>query len=163
MPPSLISSNRTDECRCIAITKQMPQAPTVTVETDRAATAAQLASALQAWNEAQVGPRNTEHFTLSIRGDDGELLGGLVGEIFWNALYVSILWIKDGHRGSGYGSALMNRAEEIARKRLCDVVFLTSMSFQAPGFYEKCGYTRFAELNAAPQGFSRIWFAKQLR
>jgi ribosomal protein S18 acetylase RimI-like enzyme len=134
----------------------------VTVERDQSAVATELATALQKWNEAQVGPRNTEHFTLSVRADDGELLGGIVGEMFWNALYISILWVKDGHRRNGYGSALMNRAEEIARARPCDVVFLTSMTFQAPEFYEKCGYTRFAELDAAPRGFTRIWFAKRL-
>jgi ribosomal protein S18 acetylase RimI-like enzyme len=132
------------------------------IERDPARVGAELTAALAAWNEAQVGPRNTQHVTLSIRAQDGELLGGLVGEMFWNCLYISVLWVKDGHRGMGYGTALMQRAEEIAKARPCDVVFLTSMTFQAPAFYEKCGYTQFAELNAAPKGFSRIWFSKHL-
>ena|SRR5215468_8555957 len=80
----------------------------------------------------------------------------------WNCLYISVLWVKEGHQRKGYGHALMTRAEEIARIRPCDVIFLATMSFQAPGFYEKCGYARFAELNEAPTGFSRIWFAKRL-
>jgi GNAT superfamily N-acetyltransferase len=134
----------------------------VIIEPDQSGVAAELSAALTNWNEARVGPRKPESFTLSIRGDHGELLGGLVGEMFWNALYVAVLWVDDAHQRKGYGTALLNRAEEIARKRPCDVVFLTSMTFQAPGFYEKCGYSRFAELNAAPRGFSRIWFAKSL-
>src|SRR4029450_14043657 len=100
----------------------------VTVERDQSAVATELATALQNWNEAQVGPRNTEHFTLSVRADDGKLLGGRVGEMFWNAFYSSLLWVKDGHRRNGYGSALLNRAEEIVRARPWDVVFLTSMT-----------------------------------
>lgn len=134
----------------------------VVVETNQPAVAAELAAALGAWNEAQAGPRNTERFTLSVRGANGELLGGLVGEMFWSCLYISVLWVKDDCRGKGYGTALMNRAEEIAKARPCDVVFLTTMTFQAPQFYESCGYTRFAELDAAPEGFNRIWFMKRL-
>jgi GNAT superfamily N-acetyltransferase len=126
------------------------------------AVADQLRASLMAWNESQVGPRNTEHFTLSIRGHDDELLGGLIAEMFWNAAYVSVLWVDEAHRGKGYGTALMQRAEEIARARPCDIVFLATITFQAPLFYEKCGYTRLAHLNAAPKGFDRIWFVKSL-
>jgi hypothetical protein len=57
----------------------------------------------------------------------------------------------------------MQRAEEIARARPCDIVFLATMTFQAPQFYEKCGYTRLAHLSAAPKGFDRIWFVKGLQ
>ena len=134
----------------------------VVVETNQPDVAAELAAALQAWNEAQAGSRNTQHFTLSVRGANDELLGGLVGEMFWNCLYISVLWVKDGCRGKGYGTALMNRAEEIARAGPCDVAFVTTMTFQAPQFYEKRGYSQFAELDAAPKGFTRIWYMKRL-
>jgi GNAT superfamily N-acetyltransferase len=140
----------------------MDSLPIIIREPDHAFVAAELNAALVAWNEARVGPRNTEPFALSIRGDDDELLAGLTGEMFWTTLYVGVLWVKDTHQRRGYGTALLNRAEEIAKARPCDLVFLTSMTFQAPDFYEKRGYTRFAQLDAAPKGFSRIWFSKRL-
>jgi hypothetical protein len=36
------------------------------------------------------------------------------------------------------------------------------MAFQAPRFYEKCGYAAFGELPHAPQPFGRAWLAKPL-
>jgi len=72
-----------------------------TIRESDSAVADQLRAFLMAWNESQVGPRNTEHFTLSIRGHDDELLGGLIAEMFWNAAYVSVLWVDEAHRGKG--------------------------------------------------------------
>jgi GNAT superfamily N-acetyltransferase len=78
------------------------------------------------------GPRNTFNFVLSVRDGQGELVAGLIGETLWNALLVSVLWVHAAHRKSGYGTALMGRAEQIARERACEVVFLNTMTFQAP-------------------------------
>ena len=126
------------------------------------AAAAEISGALQQWNEKQAGPRNTQRFALTIRSEDGELLGGLVGEMFWTFLYVADLWVTEHHRGRGFGRALMACAEELAARRGCTVVFLSTMMFQAPEFYEKCGYRAFGTLPHAPADLGRIWFAKQI-
>jgi len=73
-----------------------------------------------------------------------------------------VLWVHAQHRKSGYGTALMRRAEQIARERACDVVFLSTMTFQAPAFYAKLGYKMFGELADAPRGYGRLWFCKWL-
>ena len=52
--------------------------------------------------------------------------------------------------------------EDMAAHRGCTVVFLSTMTFQAPRFYEKCGYTAFGTLPHAPADLGRIWFAKQI-
>ena len=57
----------------------------------------------------------------------------------------------------------MGRAEQIAEERACEVVFLNTMTFQAPGFYSKLGYKVFGELTDAPRGYGRLWFCKRLR
>jgi len=36
------------------------------------------------------------------------------------------------------------------------------MTFQAPGFYAKLGYTVFGELADVPRGHRRLWFCKRL-
>jgi len=110
--------------------------PPIILEPAHASAADELTTALVDWNERQVGPRNCQPFTLSIRGDDGELLAGLVGEMFWSFLYISVVWVKEEHRAKRYGSVLIERAEQMAGERPCSVAFLNTMSFQAPGAVE---------------------------
>jgi GNAT superfamily N-acetyltransferase len=134
----------------------------ITVEASPIAVAAELDTRLGEFNEEQMGPRNTHNFVLSVRDGTGELVAGLVGETLWNALLVSVLWVHAQHRKTGYGTALMGQAEQIAEERACDVVFLNTMTFQAPGFYSKIGYKVFGELTDAPRGYGRLWFCKRL-
>jgi GNAT superfamily N-acetyltransferase len=79
-------------------------------------------------------------------------------------LYVAILWVDEEHRGTRCGSALLDSAERIAKDHGCEVVFLTTGTFQASasGFYEKKGYTKFAELPYGSKGFGKAWFSKPL-
>ena len=134
----------------------------VTVETNPAV-AAEIDAQLNHFNEKQIGPRNSFSIVLSVRDGKGELVGGLIGETLWNAFWVGVLWVHSEHRKNGYGTALMERAEQIASERDCDVLFLSTMTFQAPGFYTKLGYTAFGELTNAPRGYSRVWFYKRVR
>ena len=134
----------------------------ITIEANQTAVAAELDAELGRFNEQQIGPRNTVTFVLSVRDGKGELVAGLVGETLWNALLVSVLWVHAQHRNAGYGTALMARAEQIAKERACDVAFLNTMTFQAPGFYRKLGYHVFGELTDAPRGHGRLWFSKQI-
>jgi GNAT superfamily N-acetyltransferase len=134
----------------------------ITLEAEPEPLATELGSRLRAWNDELMGPANRQRFTLSVRDDDGNVIAGLVGEQFWNVLYIEALWVTEEHRKNGFGSALLARAETIARQRPCEAVYLSTFTFQAPIFYEKCGYTRFGELPYGPQGSRRIWFAKRL-
>ncbi len=122
----------------------------------------ELSERLREFNEEQVGPRNTLNFVLSVRDDAGNLVAGLTGETFWNALYVHVLWVHTQHRKSGYGTALMERAEQIAKARGCDLSMLSTFSFQAPTFYTKLGYQVFGELADLPVNHRRFWFSKRL-
>jgi GNAT superfamily N-acetyltransferase len=123
--------------------------------------AEQLDAELTAFNERQAGPLQREKLGLAIR-DGGRLVGGLSGEIFWNSLYVHALWVAEPERHNGHGRSLLGRAEELARERGCDVIYLSTFEFQAPGFYRKLGYSPFAELVGAPRASRRTWFAKWL-
>ena len=122
----------------------------------------ELSERLNEFNEGQVGPRNTLNFVLSVRDDAETLVAGLTGETFWNALYIHVVWVHAQHRKSGYGTALMERAEQIARARGCDVSMLSTFSFQAPAFYTKRGYQVFGEVADLPSNHRRFWFSKRL-
>jgi len=98
-----------------------------------------------------------------VRDDSGKIVGGVngnYGSFGW--LYVNALWVDDRLRRQGLGSELMNRIEAEAIKHDCKNVFLNTMSFQAPEFYKKLGYTTFAELEDFPAGHSRIFLRKKL-
>jgi len=119
---------------------------------------------LEGYNLAHTG--DTPAFTpltLFVRDDDGTIRGGLLGGTAWGWLYIAILWIEDSQRGQGYGQKLVAMAEEIAVERGCQAVHLDTMSFQAPDFYLKLGYTIYGRLDDFPTGHSRIFLYKLLR
>jgi len=117
---------------------------------------------LRAFNEAAAGPLHRKPVVLTVRSDAGTLLGGLVGEIYWNAVYIQHLWVDEAHRRQGYGAALLQAAEDAARSESCDVAYLSTFDFQAQRFYETHGYAVFGELPDVPPGSRRQWFRKAL-
>lgn len=117
---------------------------------------------LLGFNQEQAGPFQDVRVVLTVRGAGGELLGGLVGLGFWNGLFIDLVWVDEPARGRGIGTALMRAAESEARKRGWQVCFLSSWTFQAPGFYRRLGYEPFGELKGMPPGHTRTWFAKWL-
>jgi GNAT superfamily N-acetyltransferase len=118
---------------------------------------------LISFNEASAGPLRTRDVVLTVRDDAGVLIAGLTAEIFWNALYIHILWVDEEHRRSGYGAALLQRAEDAARADSCEVAYLSTFDFQAPEFYARCGYAVAGELRNVPPGSRCRWFCKVLR
>ena len=65
-------------------------------------------------------------------------------------------------RGQGYGTQLLQAAEQAARTRGCHQVVLDSYSFQAPGFYQKHGYEVFAILEDHPRQHRNYYLRKRL-
>jgi ribosomal protein S18 acetylase RimI-like enzyme len=125
-------------------------------ESDVAQTREAVIQGLSAYNAARVGPRNTEPLAISLRDDDGMIVGGLIGELKWEWLHVDLLWIDDAHRGQGHGEALVAMAEQAARDHGASGVYLSTMSIQAPDFYPKLGYSEFARMDNYPVAGHRI-------
>jgi GNAT superfamily N-acetyltransferase len=119
-------------------------------EADVAATREAVVRGLSAHNEARVGPRRTEPLALSLRDEAGTMVGGLIGELKWEWLYVDLLWIDEAHRGAGHGEALLGMAEQAARDYGARGVYLGTMSIQAPGFYPRMGYRECGRMEDYP-------------
>lgn len=98
-----------------------------------------------------------------IKSDDGTIVGGLLGASWWGWLYISVVWVHDDLQGQGFGSQLMQMAEEEARKRNCRSVVLDTHDFQAYPFYQKLGYEIFGELEDFPPGHFRYYLRKRLQ
>ena len=100
---------------------------------------------------------------LFLRGDRDEVLGGLLGQIWGLWLHISYLWVAEPARGAGNATRLMRAAEDYAIGRGCVGGYLSSFSFQAPGFYQKLGYQIYAVHEGFPPGHSHFHLRKALR
>ena len=117
---------------------------------------------LIAHNNKFAGPIRYQRLVLSAR-EGRRIVGGLVGDCAWNFVYVHLIWIDEQARGRDHGSRLMRAAEAVARKRRAALVYLNTFTFQAPKFYEKLGYRRFAKLEGTPSADSnRFFYVKRL-
>lgn len=97
-----------------------------------------------------------------VRAPDGEVLGGVISETYWDWLYVNLMWLREDVRGQGYGQRLLALAEAEARQRGAEYAYLDTFSFQAPEFYKKQGYEVFGTLENFPPGHQRYFMRKAL-
>jgi GNAT superfamily N-acetyltransferase len=114
-----------------------------------------------AFNESKVGPSGDGTYAVIATDGAAELLGGILCRRFWGIFFVAAFFIEAEHRYRGIGRELLRHAELLARSIGCEVVYLDTSDFQAPDFYPKFGYRRFATLTI-PQGFQRFWLYKRL-
>lgn len=75
--------------------------------------------------------------------EEGRFLGWLRYNLFWdNTPFINMLYILEGHRGKGYGSALVARWEQDMRRLNYEMVMTSTSSDEyAQHFYYKLGYT----------------------
>lgn len=102
-----------------------------------------------------------EQFTLSILEDDRPV-AGLIGVTFWDTLQVDQLYVNDEQRGKGLGSALMRRAEEIAKERNYKMITVETMDFQAVDFYKKLGFQIDFIREGYTNGYKSYFFSKSI-
>jgi ribosomal protein S18 acetylase RimI-like enzyme len=114
------------------------------------------------YNRLQAGPLRYTRTVLSVRDDKGKLQGGLILQSYWKESYVELLWLSVKARRLGHGRRLIQEAERRARRRGSLLLHLNTYSFQAPGFYEKQGFTRFGGMAGSPPGASRHFYVKRL-
>jgi GNAT superfamily N-acetyltransferase len=98
-----------------------------------------------------------------VKGRGGEILGGLLGDIWGGWLHVGNLWVSESIRGRGYGNELMARAHQYALEKSCTHAFLQTGSYEARPLYEKLGYRVYAELQNHPtRPHNRYFLSKRL-
>ena len=117
---------------------------------------------LRAYNALHAGPSNRRRLGVFLRGPDGRIVGGLVGDTAWQWLYVDALWIDEPLRNQGHGRAMLRAAEERARARGCRNVYLDTFDFQALPFYRKEGYEVYGTQEDFPPGHRRYYLRKEL-
>ena len=113
------------------------------------------------FNSSQTGQDDGQMFAFFVRNDQQEIVAGISGWTWARACEIRTLWVHPTWRGKGYGRSLLESAEQEARKHGCKVILIISYNFQAPAFYQKCGYTLTWKLNDFPPGHQNCYLVKR--
>jgi GNAT superfamily N-acetyltransferase len=122
-----------------------------------------IARGLREFNGRYLGDYEWTCCDVYVRDVDGNVVGGLIGDVALGWLSIHALWVIDGLRGSGVGSHTLQTAEDAAIKKGCRAAILDTLSFQAPAFYEKRGYVRIGVVDDYRGGSQRIFMQKRLQ
>lgn len=79
-------------------------------------------------------------FGFFLKDENGNTVGGLNGFCYYGCLYMDQLYIIEHYRGQGWGTKLVQAAEEFGHAQKCNMFTLTTMDWEAREFYEKLGY-----------------------
>ena len=72
--------------------------------------------------------------------DDKQLTATVYGSIYYGCMHIDTIFVDESLRGKGYGKELMHKAENLAQEKACKFITITTMDWEARGFYEKLGY-----------------------
>ena len=123
--------------------------------------AAVINAGLDGFNDAAVGYADREPLNVVARDAAGRVLGGILASTSLGLVFVNLVYLPDALRGASTGRRMMAMVEAEARRRGCVGGVLFTISFQAPGFYQKLGWRVFGEVPCLPAGTSRVFLRKE--
>jgi GNAT superfamily N-acetyltransferase len=135
------ASSRTEPPGARLLFSMRTDNPTIIFDPDAGADQREIVQAIVSdYNVALTGHTEWYPVAFFLKDENGEVLGGLLGDIWAAWLHVKTLAVVAPAGGHGFGKELMKRAELYAVERGCTNAFLDTFSFQARPFYEKLGY-----------------------
>lgn len=118
---------------------------------------------LGAYNLEKAGYRDQRPLAVLVSDpDSGEVVGGLVGRTSFGLMYIDRFFLPERLRKQGLGSRIIEAAEAEGAKRGCSHAILFTLSFQAPGFYERQGWQVLGRIDCDPPGHTRFCMTKKL-
>lgn len=72
--------------------------------------------------------------------EDGKIVGIVKGHSYYMEVYIGDLIVLEEYRKKNIGTKLIEAVEEYYMDKGFENINLTTYSFQAPEFYEKCGF-----------------------
>ena len=122
-----------------------------------------IADGLRAYNEAQAGYSDSRELAILVSDfETKKVIGGLLGRTSLGLLRVERFFLPEGLRRDRLGSTILATAEEEGRRRGCTRAVLSTVHFQAPGFYLKQGWEVAARIDCEPPGHTRFYMTKKL-
>jgi ribosomal protein S18 acetylase RimI-like enzyme len=116
---------------------------------------------LEAYSRDQGFFWSPTHVALALQ-DGPAIQGGLLGFIQWDWFHIETLGVAASLRGQGWGRKLIEAAQDIACKEECQGMWVSTFTFQAPGFYEQLGFEKCGEITDHPIGQSRLFYMRRL-
>lgn len=72
--------------------------------------------------------------------EDEKIIGIITGHSYYKEIHIGDLIVLEEYRNNKIGSKLVKAVEEYFRDKEFKNINLTTYGFQAPKFYEKCGF-----------------------
>ena len=138
--------------------------PTITLtDTPHDDECAVIGDGLRAYNEAQAGYSDSRALAVLVSDPETKkIVGGLLGRTSLGLLRVEQFFLPEGLRRDRLGSQILAMAEEEGRRRGCTRAVLSTIHFQAPGFYLKRGWEVATRIECEPPGHTRLHMTKKL-
>ena len=124
---------------------------------------AMIMDGLRAYNEAQAGGSDARPLAILVRDPETtRVAGGLLGRTYLGLLTVERFFLPEDLRRDRLGSRIIAMTDEEGRRRGCTRAVLSTLHFQAPGFYLKQGWEVAARIGCEPPGHTRFYMTKKL-
>lgn len=117
---------------------------------------------LYEFNTAATDITDGQLIAIFVRDEAGQIVAGIAGNTWGEACEIRQLWVEESRRKQGLGSKLLAAVEAEAIRTHCRQIFLTTHSFQAPGFYAKHGFEVLYTLTDKPVGHQLLLLRKTL-
>jgi GNAT superfamily N-acetyltransferase len=141
----------------------MPAYPITLSDVVDSAAEAAIGGGLNQFNDGVLGYGDRRPLAVTVRDPATDaIVGGAIGRTSLGLLFIDLFFLPEALRGAGLGTRVLQLCEEEARRRGCRSAVLYTISFQAPGFYERNGWHRFGEVACDPPGTSRVFLSKAL-
>lgn len=104
---------------------------------------------------------NYNKFSVVLKDNKGIVFGILNAFTAFAEIYVDEIWVSTPYRGKGFGKKLLKELENHFKGKGFNNINLVTSAFQAPGFYEKCGFQiEFVRENKKNPKLSKTFFVK---
>lgn len=122
-----------------------------------------ISDGLGAYNLEKAGHRDYRSLAVLVADPaTGAIVGGLYGSTSMGLLRVDRFFLPETLRKQGLGSRILKAAEEEGARRGCSRAVLSTLSFQAPGFYKLQGWDELGRIECDPPGHTRFMMTKRL-
>ncbi len=104
---------------------------------------------------------NYRAFSLVLKHENGDAIGVLNAFTAYAEIYIDDMWIHSKYRKQGYGKKLISELENKFTGKGFNNINLCTSDFNAPKFYEKCGFiVEFTRVNRINPKLTKTFFVK---
>ncbi len=100
----------------------------------------QLVDGVREFNFSHMGNETSKPLTVIMRDSNNTIVAGISGRTIYHKFLINVVWVSDEYRGQRLGYQLMKLAEQEAKQQGCKAAQVDTLAFQAPNFYQKCGF-----------------------